>query len=96
MIHGLMHPRISLSFESPVPYHGWADIPLSAGPTHGRRGSVYRAQSAALAGAFGDEEDNAERYELRPVREDEEEDGDVNERTRLRQGDDLQGDERRQ
>jgi magnesium transporter len=91
---GLMHPRLSL--QGRLSIDGWHSIvegrgsglnsprtPRTAG--HGRRSSLYRAQTSVLFNAFedGDEEpaDNVGLHQLRE--EDESEDDDANERTRL-------------
>ncbi|KAF8840054.1 DUF803-domain-containing protein [Paxillus ammoniavirescens] len=88
---GLMNPRMSL--QGRASFDGWGGtselrsdgVLQSAG--HGRRSSLYRAQSAALFNAF--EEDGPGDMPLTQLRESEEEeeeeeyDSDVNERTRL-------------
>ncbi|KIK90849.1 hypothetical protein PAXRUDRAFT_831316 [Paxillus rubicundulus Ve08.2h10] len=89
---GLMNPRMSL--QGRPSFDGWGGtselrsdgVLQSAG--HGRRSSLYRAQSAALFSAF--EEDGPGDMPLTQLRESEEEeeeeeeyDSDVNERTRL-------------
>jgi len=86
---GLMNPRISL--QGRMSLDGWAGVSdvrpdgalQSSG--HGRRSSLYRAQSTALFNAFEDEE-ATENMPLSKLRESEEEyeyDSDVDERTRL-------------
>jgi len=91
MENGLMNPRMSMSGRlsldgwNPVDYRpDGLSVPLSAG--HGRRSSLYRAQTSALHNAFNDEEEAVALTALHNV-EEEEEGGhaeDANERTRLR------------
>jgi len=80
---GLMHPRMSLQGRMSI--DGWngtadprGDGALESG--HGRRSSLYRAQSTTLFNAFEEEDLNA--VPLDELRE-EDEDDEVNERTRL-------------
>ncbi|KAG1748033.1 magnesium transporter NIPA-domain-containing protein [Suillus occidentalis] len=86
---GLMNPRISL--QGRMSLDGWGGVSeiqpdgalQSSG--HGRRSSLYRAQSTALFNAF-EEEETADNMPLAQLRESEEEyeyDSDVDERTRL-------------
>ena len=86
---GLMNPRISLQGRPSL--DGWAGVSdirpdgalQSSG--HGRRSSIYRAQSTTLFNAF-EEAEIADTMPLSQLRESEEEydyDSDVNERTRL-------------
>jgi len=57
MQNGVLYPRLSLSLDGPwsPAAHYAPDGPSSAG--HGRRSSIYRAQSSALHNAFGDDDD---------------------------------------
>lgn len=84
---GLMNPRISL--QGRMSLDGWAGVSeiqpdgalQSSG--HGRRSSLYRAQSTALFNAFEDTADNMPLSQLRESEEEYEYDSDVDERTRL-------------
>ncbi|KAG2071489.1 DUF803-domain-containing protein [Suillus decipiens] len=85
---GLMNPRISL--QGRMSHDGWGGLSevqpdgalQSSG--HGRRSSLYRAQSTALFNAFEDETaDNVPLSQLRESEEEYEYDSDVDERTRL-------------
>ncbi|KAG0707890.1 magnesium transporter NIPA-domain-containing protein [Suillus ampliporus] len=86
---GLMNPRISL--QGRMSLDGWGGISevrpdgalQSSG--HGRRSSLYRAQSTTLFNAFEEEEtaDNMPLSQLRESEEEYEHDSDVDERTRL-------------
>jgi len=86
---GLMNPRISL--QGRMSLDGWGGLSevqpdgalQSSG--HGRRSSLYRAQSTALFNAF-EEDETADNMPLSQLRESQEEydyDSDVDERTRL-------------
>lgn len=86
---GLMNPRISL--QGRMSLDGWGGLSevqpdgalQSSG--HGRRSSLYRAQSTALFNAFEEDEtaDNMPLSQLRESQEEYEYDSDVDERTRL-------------
>lgn len=81
---GLMNPRMSLQGRLSV--DGWNTVPNGDPPLgsagHGRRSSMYRAQSTTLFNAFEEGEQNA--VPLSELHEDDEEDAD--ERTRLHSG----------
>jgi hypothetical protein len=86
---GFMNPRMSL--QGRVSLDGWGGLSevqpdgalQSSG--HGRRSSIYRAQSTTLFNAFEEEEatDNMPLSQLRESEEEYEYDSDVDERTRL-------------
>ncbi|KII91293.1 hypothetical protein PLICRDRAFT_51462 [Plicaturopsis crispa FD-325 SS-3] len=81
---GLMNPRLSL--QGRMSLDGWHDsarpdgAPHSAG--HGRRSSLYRAQSSTLFNAF-EEEEPRDSLALEQLREEDDED-EADERTHLR------------
>ena len=88
---GVLNPRISLQGRPSM--EGWNGVSENRSDgvlpsRHGRRSSLYRAQSAVLFNAF--EEDGRSDVPLSQLREsdegedDGESDGDVNERTQLR------------
>ena len=89
---GVLNPRISLQGRPSL--DGWSGVsehrPDGVHPSsrHGRRSSIYRAQSASLFNAF--EEDGRGDVPLSQLRESDEDeddgesDSDVNERTKLR------------
>jgi magnesium transporter len=80
---GLMHPRISLQGRMSIDgWNGTADLRGDGGleSGHGRRSSLYRAQSTTLFNAF--EEDDPNAVPLDELRE-EDEDDEADERTRL-------------
>jgi len=95
---GLMNPRLSL--QGRVSLDGWHGMatdgrgdgtPRTAG--HGRRGSLYRAQSSTLFNAFDVEDDRGiESVGLHRLREEDEveDDDDADERTRLRSVSEVQ------
>ncbi|KAH7910664.1 magnesium transporter NIPA-domain-containing protein [Hygrophoropsis aurantiaca] len=86
---GLMNPRMSL--QGRMSLDGWGvseerpdGVLHSAG--HGRRSSIYRAQSSTLFNAFEEEEtrDAVPLSQLRESEDEDDDDSDADERTRLR------------
>jgi len=82
---GLVNPRLSLTGRMSM--DGWGDMgtPRSANFGHGRRSSIYRAQTSTLFNTF-EEDGDVENVGLHRLREDprEDEDEDADERTALR------------
>lgn len=84
--NGLMSRRMSLQPRASL--DGWAEgTPRSAGG-HGRRSSLYRAQTATLFNAFEEPDEDVagpgrESVSLDRLREEDEEEDDANERTRI-------------
>lgn len=90
---GLLNPRLSL--QGRMSLDGWTGTENGHPPTpsrmngHGRRSSLYRAQSTTLFNAFEEEEVRTESMGLHQLSgvhesEEEDEDDDADERTRLR------------
>ncbi|KAF8872421.1 magnesium transporter NIPA-domain-containing protein [Infundibulicybe gibba] len=88
---GLMNPRLSLQGRTSL--DGWGGAPDAPRPNgHGRRSSLYRAQTSTLFNAFEEDEQGSESVGLHQLREEsEDEDEDADERTRLRKSEPSQG-----
>lgn len=86
---GLMNPRMSLQGRMSIDgWNGAAGTDVGGTPTtpgHGRRSSLYRAQTTTLFNAFEEEEGHENLALSRLPEEDEDYDDDANERTHLQQ-----------
>jgi magnesium transporter len=89
---GLMNPRLSISGRMSI--DGWGAVPLTPhsanypnGFGHGRRSSLYRAQSQTLFNAFEHDDElppSPALHRLEEADDEEDDDEDANERTRLK------------